>query len=484
MKDFNNRIAVAYGDGIGPEIMEAVIRIFQNAEVNLIIDTISAGEEQYRRNYETGIPPSAWDTIKNNRILLKAPITTPQGKGYKSLNVTLRKTLGLYANIRPVQSYDPFIKCNFPNMNLVVVRENEEDLYAGIEYRLTDEVYESLKLITRSGSEKIAKFAFDYAIKNNRKKVTCFIKDNIMKLSDGAFYKAFAEVSKSYPEIENDQMIIDIATAKVAANPEMFDIIVTENLYGDIISDVAAEVAGSVGLCGSANIGENYAMFEAVHGSAPDIAGQNIANPTGLINASVMLLNHVCLFEKAALIQNAVNYTIEQGVHTADLYDEKNSSKKVGTKEFTDEVIKNLGQKPSKLPAAKIKTEDSCEVRTVDLTSSPMISKERKLVGVDVFIDYSATDLGEFGKSLTKETSKLKLNLQMISSKGLKIWPDVNAEGKPSDMVRCRFISNAGNKEASHKDILELLTLLNKKNFTFIKTENLYLYDETLGFSV
>ncbi|MBT4879319.1 MAG: NADP-dependent isocitrate dehydrogenase [Alphaproteobacteria bacterium] len=484
MKHSNHRITVAYGDGIGPEIMDSAVKILQSAEVNLAIDVISVGEEQYRRNFDSGIPPSAFDTIKNNKILLKAPITTPQGKGYKSLNVTLRKTLGLYANIRPVIAYDPYVKCNFPKMNLVIIRENEEDLYSGIEYRLTDENYEALKLISRTGSEKIAKFAFDYALKNKRKKVTCFIKDNIMKLTDGAFHTAYKEVAKNYPELENGQMIIDIATAKLAANPDLFDVIVTENLYGDIISDVAAEISGSVGLCGSANIGDKYAMFEAIHGSAPDIAGQNIANPTGLINATIMLLNHIGHYEKAGLIQNALNFTIEQGMHTADLYADNHSNAKLGTKEFTAEIIKNLGSKPENLAAAKTRYAKQEKSKDIDLTNYSLITKKRQLVGVDVYLDFKRKDFVGFSGKLNELTSTLQLNLQMISHKGLKIWPEFSYEHELSDMLVCRFLAKGEVKETEHQEIISLLDLLNKQGFTFVKTENLYLYDDKLGFSI
>lgn len=484
MENFNNRIAVAYGDGIGPEIMDSVIRILQSAEVNLAIDTISVGAEQYRRNYDSGIPPSTFETIKNNKILLKAPITTPQGKGYKSLNVTLRKTLALYANVRPVMAYHPFIACNFPKMNLVIIRENEEDLYAGIEYRLTEQNYESLKLISRRGSEKINKFAFDYAKKHQRKKVSCFIKDNIMKFTDGTFHTVFKEVAKHYPEVANEQMIIDIATGKLAAKPEQFDVIVTENLYGDIISDVAAEISGSVGLCGSANIGDKYAMFEAVHGSAPDIAGQNIANPTGLLNAAIMMLNHIGYNEKANLIQNALNYTIEQGLHTADLYNEETSSKQLGTKEFANAVMQNLGQVPEHLSRLQDFSKLKQENKKIDLSNSSLNVKIRKLVGVDIYIDYNKQDFTDFSKKINEITLEHSLNLQMISHKGLKIWPEQNYEHELSDMLICRFVAKGIPKESSHPEIVALLTLLNEHKITFIKTENLYLYDDKLGFSL
>src|SRR6266508_157182 len=287
------RITVAHGDGIGPEIMAATLHIIQEAGARIDIDTIEIGEKVYLRGNSAGIDPSSWDSLRDNKVFLKAPITTPQGGGFKSLNVTTRKTLGLYANVRPCISYHPFVKTKHPTMNLVIVRENEEDLYAGIEYRLTQDVYQCLKLITRPGSEKIVRYAFEYARRNNRKKVTCFTKDNIMKLTDGLFHRVFDEVAAAYPDIEKEHWIVDIGAAKLADSPEVFDVIVMPNLYGDILSDVAAQIAGSVGLAGSANIGEHVSMFEAIHGSAPRRAGQNLANPSGLLLGAVMMLVHI-----------------------------------------------------------------------------------------------------------------------------------------------------------------------------------------------
>src|SRR5437667_11505856 len=259
-------ITVAHGDGIGPEIMKATLRILKEAGARLEIETIDIGEKVYLAGNSSGIEESSWESLRRTRVFLKAPITTPQGGGFKSLNVTVRKTLGLYANVRPCVSYHPFIETKHPGMDVVIVRENEEDLYAGIEYRQTDQVTQCLKLISRPGSEKIVRYAFEYARAHNRKKVTCFTKDNIMTLTDGLFHKVFNEIAAEYPDIENEHWIVDIGAAKLADTPEAFDVVVLPNLYGDVLSDVAAQIAGSVGLAGSANIGENIAMFEAIHG--------------------------------------------------------------------------------------------------------------------------------------------------------------------------------------------------------------------------
>ncbi len=293
-------ITVAHGDGIGPEIMAATLEILEAAGAAIEIETIEIGEKVYLRGNTAGIEPSAWESLRRTKVFLKAPITTPQGGGFKSLNVTARKTLGLYANVRPCVSYHPFIDTLHPGMDVVIVRENEEDCYAGIEYQLSPGAMQCLKLISRPGCEKIVRYAFEYARRHSRKKVTCFTKDNIMKMTDGLFHKVFDEIAAEYPDIENEHWIVDIGAAKMADTPEAFDVIVMPNLYGDILSDVAAQIAGSVGIAGSANIGDHCAMFEAIHGSAPRRAGQNLANPSGLLLGAVLMLVHINQPETAA----------------------------------------------------------------------------------------------------------------------------------------------------------------------------------------
>src|SRR5438477_2626032 len=303
-------ITVAYGDGIGPEIMAAALRIMKEAGARIAPETIEIDQNVYLRGINAGIEPSAWESLRRTQVFFKAPITTPQGGGFKSLNVTVRKTLGLYANVRPCVSYHPFVETKHPGMDVVIVRENEEDLYAGIEHRQTDEVYQCLKLISRPGSEKIVRYAFEYARRNKRKKVTCFTKDNIMKFTDGLFHKVFDEVGAEYADLEKEHWIVDIGAAKLADTPQAFDVIVMPNLYGDILSDVAAQIAGSVGLAGSANIGTAAAMFEAIHGSAPRRAGQNLANPSGLFLGAILMLVHIGQNEVAERAHNAWLKTI------------------------------------------------------------------------------------------------------------------------------------------------------------------------------
>src|SRR5256714_708794 len=381
-------ITVANGDGIGPEIMAATLRILEAAEAPLDLETIDIGEKVYLAGNSSGIEPSSWDSLRRTQVFLKAPITTPQGGGYKSLNVTVRKVLGLYANVRPCVAYDPFIETKHPSMDVVVVRENEEDLYAGIEHRQTNQVVQCLKLISRPGSEKIVRYAFEYARRNNRKKVTCFTKDNIMKLTDGLFHKVFDEIAIEYPDIENEHWIVDIGAAKLADTPEVFDVIVMPNLYGDVLSDVAAQIAGSVGLAGSANIGEHVSMFEAIHGSAPRRAGQNLANPSGLLLGAVMMLVHIGQPAIAERVHNAWLRTIEDGVHTYDIYDEGVSKQKVGTKEFGQAVVQRLGKKPHTLKAVAYKQNGGEATLAGETNNKERSDTEKGMVGVGGVLDW------------------------------------------------------------------------------------------------
>jgi isocitrate dehydrogenase len=474
-------ITVANGDGIGPEIMAATLRILEAAEAPLEIETIEIGEKVFSPDNTAGIATSSWDSLRRTKVFLKAPITTPQGKGFKSLNVTVRKVLGLYANVRPCVSYDPFIETKHPGMDVVIVRENEEDLYAGIEHRQTNQVYQCLKLISRPGSEKIVRYAFDYARRNNRKKVTCFTKDNIMKMTDGLFHKVFDEIAAEYTDIENEHWIVDIGAAKLADTPEAFDVVVMPNLYGDVLSDVAAQIAGSVGLAGSANIGEHVAMFEAIHGSAPRRAGQNLANPSGLLLGAVMMLVHLGLNEHAEKVHNGWLSAIEDGIHTYDIYDEKVSKQKVGTNEFATAVIERLGKKPQILPARTYKAADSESLASKAAASTATPKKE--MVGVDVFLDWEKGSPNDLGGKLA-ELNGDGLKLTMISNRGVKVWPGGHAETFCSDHWRCRFRGEGGDTAVSHTQVISLLNRIAGAGYDFIKTEGLYMFDGERGFSL
>ena len=469
-------IAVANGDGIGPEIMAAVRLILEEAGANLEYHPVQIGEKCYLAGMDTGMAPETWDILRQTKAFLKAPITTPQGGGYKSLNVTIRSTLGLFANVRPCSSYAPFIETKHPKMDLVIVRENEEDLYIGIEYRQTPEVCESLKLISRPGSEKIIRFAFEYARAHGRKKVTCFTKDNILKLADGLFHKVYTEIASEYKDISNEHWIIDIGTAKLADTPEIFDVLVLPNLYGDILSDVAAQIAGSVGLGGSANIGHHGAMFEAIHGSAPRRAGENSANPSGLLLASVLMLNHLGLSEIAERVQNGWLKTIEEGIHTNDIFREGTSKQMVGTKEFGVAVAKFLGEKPNKLKP--VTYHDSGKLQA--LAAKPPPAEKRTCIGVDIFL-YSKVAPNELQKVLSQVSSPLALKL--ITNRGAKVWPEGQPETFCIDQFRARYTHKQKGQAVTPDEILNTQKALTDKGFDIIKTENLYLFDNHPSFS-
>jgi isocitrate dehydrogenase len=425
------KIAVAKGDGIGPEIMKATLRILEAAGAMIEPEYIELGEKVYLAGQSAGIDKKAWEVIRNNKIILKAPITTPQGKGYKSLNVTLRKSLGLFANIRPVQTLAPFVEAGHPSMDVVIVRENEEDLYAGIEHQQTQDVVQCLKLI------------------------------------------------------ESDSQIIDIGAARLAAHPGRYDVIVTSNLYGDIISDIVAEVAGSVGLAGSANIGKKVAMFEAIHGSAPDITGQGIANPSGLLNGAIMMLNHIGQPSVAQKIKKAWLTTIEEGYHTADIYQEGSSKKKVSTQEFADEII-------ARIEAA------SQDDTTVENNHTPIYIPEynrpqtkKVLVGSDLFIDWQGSNPEEIGTKLDA-LEGTGLQLKMITNRGVKVYPNGMEETYCTDHWRCRFISAETDTKTkpvsyqtiTHQMIWNTLAKIEEIGLDVIKTENLYEFDGKRGFSL
>jgi isocitrate dehydrogenase len=471
------KITIAKGDGIGPEIMDATLKILKAAGAQIETEEIQVGEQVYLSGNTAGISKESWDVIRRNKIFLKAPITTPSGGGYKSLNVTTRKFLGLYANIRPCMSLHPFVTTKHPVMDIVIIRENEEDLYAGIEHQQTDEVVQCLKLISRPGCEKIVRYAFEYAKQYGRKKVTCFTKDNIMKQTDGLFHKVFDEIAVEYPEIENEHWIVDIGAAKLADSPEKFDVIVMPNLYGDILSDVAAQIAGSVGLAGSANIGEECAMFEAIHGSAPRMVPGS-ANPSGLLEGAVMMLTHIGQIEVAEKIHNAWLRTIESGIHTKDLYIEGKSAKKVGTAEFAEAVIANLGTLPETLKAVNY---DKNTIINLPKYKRALPAK-KTLVGVDLFVDYKGLIADELAEKV-KQIENNGFVLTMITNRGIKVWPEGFQETFCTDHWRCRFKASNG-ALFSKQIILDLMATALAQDIDVIKTENLYQFDGKDAYSL
>lgn len=477
-------ITVARGDGIGPEIMAACLRVLHASGANLAVEEVEIGEKVYLSGVSSGISPAAWESLRRTKVFYKAPITTPQGGGYKSLNVTIRKTLGLYANVRPCASLHPLVETKHPKMDVVIIRENEEDLYAGIEHRQTEDVYQCLKLITRPGCERIVRYAFEYARANGRKKVSCFSKDNIMKLTDGLFHRVFDEIGAEYPEIAKDHWIVDIGAARLADTPEIFDVVVMPNLYGDILSDVAAQITGSVGLGGSSNIGEHVAMFEAIHGSAPDIAGKGIANPSGLLLAAVMMLVHIGQAEAAERIHNAWLSAIEDGVHTAELHSHLSIGRPFCSMDFADAVIDRLGNLPQKMKPVSYAQTSQVNMPAATLvkpTRTPAAAR-KALVGIDVFVHAAHTQPDDLADRL-QACTPAGLVLQVITNRGVKVWPGGFPETFCTDHWRCRFVTPEG-QTLDHAALVNLMSALASSGIDFIKTENLCTFDGARGFAL
>jgi isocitrate dehydrogenase len=419
-------IAVAKGDGIGPEIMDAALRIFEAAKVPLEYRFIDMGKSIFDKGESTGMTDKAKATIEETGILYKGPMETPKGKGVKSINVTARKVWNTYANVRKFRAFKGvdtiFSKAGIP-INLTVLRENIEDTYGGIEYMHSYDVAVSYRLISRPGSEQFLRFVFEYAKREGIKQVTCGHKANIMKLTDGMFLSLFYQLAKEYPEIQANDLIVDDLAMKLVRWPERFGIIAMTNLQGDIISDLCAGLVGGLGFAPSANVGDNISIFEAVHGTAPDIAGKKLANPTSLLLSGLMMLRHLGLISYADTIENALLYTLEQGVHTGDFGDNRIPSK--NTDEFTEAIVENLGQKPAAAsvntgtPDFRFKRPSGVKkIRMMTASKSP----DETIKGADVFIECNerSDELAKTIKSLLPET----LRLQVISNRGTQVWPE------------------------------------------------------------
>lgn len=419
------KIAVAKGDGIGPEIMNAVISIFNAANVPLEYQFVDMGKWVFDKGFNDGMTPQAKRAIEELGILFKGPIETPKGKGVKSINVTARKTWNTYANNRVFQTLNGvdtvFSKAGIP-IDITVVRENIEDTYGGVEHMLTHDVALSRRFITRPGSMQVIRYAFEMAKKKNARRITCGHKANIMKITDGLFLECFYEVAKEYPELNADDIIVDDLCMKLVMRPDTFDVVVLTNLQGDIVSDLCAGLVGGLGFAPSANIGDHISIFEAVHGTAPDIAGKNIANPTALLLSGITMLRHLGLLEKAAQIENALLYTLEQGVHTGDFGNKSTPS--LNTTDFANTIINNLGKKPEHNPKPDLaNVASSCSV--FHLETNPMMqsleNEQEKIVGVDMFIE--SAEQPEAIAAKCKRHAGVKFNLVNISNRGTQVWP-------------------------------------------------------------
>lgn len=478
------KIAVAKGDGIGPEIMDAVLRIFDSNQVPLEYEFVEMGKWVFDKGYSNGMTPEAQQTIENLSILFKGPMETPKGKGVKSVNVTARKTWNTYANKRAFQTLHGvdtvFSKAGIP-IDLTIVRENIEDTYGGIEHMLTHDVALSRRFITRPGSLQVIKYAFEMASKNGARRITCGHKANIMKITDGLFLEVFYEVAKQYPHLKADDVIVDDLCMKLVSRPNEFDVVVLTNLQGDIVSDLCAGLVGGLGFAPSANIGDHICIFEAVHGTAPDIAGKNIANPTALLLSGIAMLRHLGLMENAAVIENALLYTLESGVHTGDFGDKTKPS--VNTTEFADAIIGNLGKTPAH-GARPILPNKPVTQTVYKLEKNPLIMSEEleneMIVGVDMFIE-SFEQPQEVADKCLKHTRDL-FKLVTISNRGTQVWPKGSVFTNLVNQYRCRFES-IGDEPLTQTDVLELYKRL-MADFKICSTELLNMWDGKKAYSL
>jgi len=478
------KIAVAKGDGIGPEIMEAVLGIFKANHVNLEYEYVDMGKWVFDKGFSNGMTPEAQQTIETLVILFKGPMETPKGKGVKSVNVTARKTWNTYANKRVFQTLHGvdtvFSKAGIP-IDITVVRENIEDTYGGIEHMLTHDVALSRRFITRPGSLQVIKYAFEMASKKGTRRITCGHKANIMKITDGLFLECFYEVAKEYPDIKADDIIVDDLCMKMVTRPDLFDVVVLTNLQGDIVSDLCAGLVGGLGFAPSANIGDHICIFEAVHGTAPDITGKNIANPTALLLSGLAMLRHLGLMENAAIIENALLYTLEQGYRTGDFGDK--SKPALNTTEFANAIIANFGKLPEH--GAKPMLANKPITPTVfKLEKNPLIMskemEEETIVGVDLFIE-SAEQPTEVAEKCLQHTLDL-FKLVTISNRGTQVWPKGSIFTNLVNQYRCRFES-VGDVPLSQTDIIELYKRVSA-DFKVCSTELLNMWGDKKAYSL
>jgi isocitrate dehydrogenase len=471
-------VTVIRGDGIGPEVVDAALRVMREAGAKLDIEECRAGAEVFKSGDQTGVPDETIDSIQRTGVAFKGPLETPIGYGEKSANVTLRKLFETYANVRPAREL-PGVKTPFAgrNIDLVVVRENVEDLYAGIEHMQSPSVAQSLKVITKHGSEKVARLAFEFARAEGRRSVTCATKANIMKMSEGLFKRTFDEVAAQYPDIEARQILIDNCAHQLVIRPEQFDVILTTNMNGDILSDLTSGLVGGLGFAPSANIGTDTAMFEAVHGSAPDIAGRDLANPTAIMLSAVMLLRHVGQATIASTIEDAILVTLEDGLSlTGDIARDRDP---VGTTAFTDTVIENLGRVPR---AGERRESRPLILPPASWKPEPIIPQTREVIGADVFIEEATLSIQAFGTALDQLCEDTPLKLRMVSNRGTKVYPGDVEDTVSVDIWRARFVRRDEGIEVSDEDLLTLLGRV-AESFRWVHVEKLNLFDGAPSFT-
>ena len=469
------RVTLIAGDGIGPEVALATRRIIEAAGVAIAWEEREAGAEVFKRGLPSGVPPETIASIRDTRVALKGPLETPIGFGEKSANVTLRKLFETYANVRPVREL-PGVKTPFAGrgIDLVVVRENVEDLYAGIEHMQTPGVAQCLKLMSKKGCERIVRLAFEVAVAEGRKKVHCATKANIMKLTEGLMKRTFEEVANEYPQIEANHIIIDNCAHQAVRTPEQFDVIVTSNMNGDILSDLTSGLIGGLGFAPGANLGDEVAIFEAVHGSAPKYAGKNVINPSAVLLSGTMMLRHLDEFAAAQAIENALMVTLEEGVYTRDV----SQAGSVSTTVFTDRIIQNLGKRSERWHTRDFKP---LRVKPLDSARDYVRPKSRRTIGGDVFVE-SPVSPDELGKSLEAVAEGSPLRLKMISNRGTKVYPSTGGITDCVDHWRCRFVLRDGDASLADASLLELVSKIAAKH-RWMHIEKLEELDGEAGFT-
>jgi isocitrate dehydrogenase len=469
-------VTLVHGDGIGPEVTEATRRIIEAAGAPIDWEVCEAGAEVFKKGLPSGVPEETIASLSSTRVMLKGPLETPVGFGEKSANVTLRKLFETYANVRPVREL-PGVTTPYSGrgIDLVMVRENVEDLYAGIEYLQTPGVAEALKLISVKGSEKIARFAFEYARSEFRTQVTCATKANIMKLAEGTLKREFERVAPEYPDVEGWHLIVDNCAHQLVKRPEQFDVLVMTNMNGDILSDLSSALVGGLGFAPSANIGNEAAIFEAVHGSAPKYAGKNVINPTALILSGVLMLRYLELFEQADAIEHAVLVTLEAGTLTGDVVGYGNGA---STTDYTDAIIGNLGRRSE---GWRVRDHRPLHLPNLSDDIDYVKPESRAVVGLDVFVE-SPLGPEELGTSLLELTAGTGMTLKLVSSRGTQVFPPTGAITDTVDHYRCRFTIEDRPDDLSDDDVHRLLVAIGQRH-RWMHLEKLQEFDGEPGFT-
>jgi isocitrate dehydrogenase len=470
-------ITVIPGDGIGPEVVESTLKIIEATGVPLDWEVRHAGASVFKQGIASGVPQDTIESIHKTRVVLKGPLETPVGYGEKSANVTLRKLFETYGNLRPVREF-PGVKTPYSGrgIDLLIVRENVEDLYAGIEHMQSPGVAQCLKVISRKGCEKIARLAFEVARAEGRKNVACATKSNIMKFTEGMLKRTFEEVAKDYPDIESWHIIVDNCAHQLVKKPEQFDVIVTTNMNGDILSDLTSALTGGLGFAPGANIGNDVSIFEAVHGSAPKYAGKNVINPTAVLLSGVMMLRYLGHFDAASAIENAVMVTLEAGVITRDVLGD--SGKAASTTDFTQAIIANLGKQS---PQWKVREYRPIKLPQVSAAPDMVKAKTRRVAGADVFVE-SPLNADTLGKSLEGLVAGSPIKLKMISNRGTKVYQPTGAITDCVDVWRCRFIARDDAADLDDAHMFDLLQRVSSEH-KWMHVEKLQEFDGAQGFT-